>query len=95
MDISQPLYGQAAVDAGDRLRMRHAAQKALLRVVAEQFDRGDSTRGVTDTDRLAVLHDLTGGWGPLWVMLLAAAPEIDRTMTAGEYALILRRAAGA
>lgn len=91
---SQPLYGQAAAEVGDRLRTRHAAVQALLHVMADQLTGRDPAQSLTDGVRLALIHDMTGSIGPLSSALLDWAPPITRPTTTGEYVLILRRSAG-
>lgn len=71
-----------------------ASLRNLLTTMADLLSHNTPETEFTDGERLTMARELTHGVEPAHTRLLAYAPRIESPITRGEYALLLRRAAG-
>ncbi|MEV7840209.1 hypothetical protein AB0O77_23725 [Streptomyces albidoflavus] len=65
--------------------------RVLVITAADLLSRERPTWTITEGGRMILARDLTEGAYPQHEALLTAMPVIDREMSRGEYALVLRR----
>lgn len=68
--------------------------RGLLTTMADLLSHNTPEDEFTDGERLAMARELAHGAEPTHTQLLAYAPRVESPITRGEYALLLRRAAG-
>lgn len=67
--------------------------RGLLTTMADLLSHNTPQDEFTDAERLTLARELTNAEEPAHTRLLAYAPRIEQSVTRGEYALRLRRAA--